>query len=123
MIEEKKTVQHKTAENHQQPLSLFDVSVNPESQLQNYEASKLFLSRFNLLERKLDQVLDGLRKKGIKPSGSTILSNADFVQLFKISGKTAQNWRDEGLVNYFQVKGKIYYKLEDVEHLLNQSRK
>ena len=123
MIEEKKTVPKTPADSHQQPLSLFDVPVNPETRLQAYEVSKLFLSKFSLLERKLNQVLDGLNRKEMNPSSSTILSNADFVQLFKISGKTAQNWRDEGLINYFQVKGKIYYKLEDVEHLLSQSRK
>ena len=123
MIDEKKTVPGTPTENHQQPLSLFDMPTNPANKLEAYEASKFFLNKISLLERKLDQILDRLKKKEINPSSSTILNNADFVQLFKISGKTAQNWRDEGLINYFQVKGKIYYKLEDVEHLLSQSRK
>ena len=87
MIEEKKTVPKIPTENHQQPLLLFDVPINPETKLQTYEVSKLFLCKFNLLERKLDQVLDGFKRKEMNPSSSTILNYADFVQLFKMSGK------------------------------------
>jgi hypothetical protein len=38
----------------------------------------------------------------------------------KISKRTAQTWRDEGKISFSQVGNKIYYKLSDVEVLLNQ---
>jgi hypothetical protein len=36
----------------------------------------------------------------------------------KISKRTAQTWRDEGKISFSQVGSKIYYKLSDVEKLL-----
>ena len=75
------------------------------------------------VEDKLDALLRVFGEKGIYTSKMLILDNADFIQLFKISARTAQNWRDEGLIEYSQVKGKIFYRVEDVEKLLNRSRK
>jgi hypothetical protein len=38
----------------------------------------------------------------------------------KISKRTAQTWRDEGKISFSQVGSKIYYKLSDVEKLLQE---
>jgi len=38
----------------------------------------------------------------------------------KISKRTAQTWRDEGRISFSQVGNKIYYKLSDVEKLLQE---
>jgi predicted site-specific integrase-resolvase len=38
-----------------------------------------------------------------------------------ISKRTAQAWRDEGKIAFSQVGGKIYYKMSDVQELLNHN--
>lgn len=43
--------------------------------------------------------------------------------MFKISGRTAQMWRDKGLIEYSQVKRKIYYKLSDIKTFLEKNRR
>jgi GTPase involved in cell partitioning and DNA repair len=43
------------------------------------------------------------------------IENIEFCKLLKISKRTAQTWRDEGLVSFTQINGKIYYDLTDVE--------
>jgi hypothetical protein len=50
-----------------------------------------------------------------------ILDNADILQLFKISTKTASNWREEGLLPFSQIKGKIYYKLSDMHKIIDDN--
>ena len=50
-----------------------------------------------------------------------ILDNADILQLFKISSKTASNWREEGLLPFSQIKGKIYYKLSDMHKIIEDN--
>jgi hypothetical protein len=50
-----------------------------------------------------------------------ILDNADILQLFKISSKTASNWREEGLLPFSQIKGKIYYKLSDMHKIIDDN--
>ena len=81
-----------------------------------------FVDRIESMEDKLDSLLRIFGENGIYTSKMIVLDNADFIQLFKICAKTAQNWRDDGLIEYSQVKGKIYYRLEDVEKFLNRSR-
>ena len=38
-----------------------------------------------------------------------------------ISKRTAQTWRDEGLISYSQVGSKIYYRMSDVQKLLDSN--
>ena len=52
-----------------------------------------------------------------------LLDNADILQLFKISPKTASNWREEQILPYSQIKGKLYYKLSDMHNLIDKHYK
>ena len=38
-----------------------------------------------------------------------------------ISKRTAQTWRDEGKISFSQIGSKIYYKMKDVEVLLDKN--
>nr|WP_237267430.1 helix-turn-helix domain-containing protein [Tenacibaculum todarodis] len=40
-----------------------------------------------------------------------------------ISKRTAQHWRDSGLIGYCQIGYKIYYRLSDILELLNKNFK
>lgn len=82
-----------------------------------------FLVSMHSLEAKIDQLTREFRIRQIKDPGIILLDNADFIQLFKISAKTAQNWREEGLIEYAQVKGKIYYSLKDIQSFIQRHRK
>ena len=92
----------------------------------NYEMKEIqhpFLVSMNALENKIEQLIRELMIKHIQDPEIMLLDNADFIQLFKISAKTAQNWREEGLIDYAQVKGKIYYRLIDIKQFINRHRK
>lgn len=81
-----------------------------------------FLLSINSLQSKIEQLMREFKLKQIRDPEFVILDNADFIQMFKISSKTAQTWRDDGLVQYAQVKGKIYYKLSDIQDFLNRHK-
>jgi len=49
-----------------------------------------------------------------------LLDNSDILKLFKISPKTAINWREEQILPYCQIKGKIYYKLSDIHNVIDK---
>lgn len=87
------------------------------------ETQHPFMVSLHSLEAKIDELTRAFRIRQIQNAGCILLDNADFIQLFKISAKTAQNWREEGLIEYAQIKGKIYYKLEDVKDFINRHRK
>ncbi|MGB8704952.1 MAG: helix-turn-helix domain-containing protein [Gillisia sp.] len=81
-----------------------------------------FLVSLHALEAKIDQLISAVNIRQLQDE-DLLLDNADFIQLFKISAKTAQNWRTEGLIEYSQVKGKIYYRLKDIREFINRHRK
>ena len=73
----------------------------------------------NLVSRfaKLNSTLESTQT----PSHETFLDNQEFIQLMNISKRTAQTWRDEGKVSFSQIGSKIYYKMKDVDVLLDKN--
>lgn len=46
------------------------------------------------------------------------IDNQEFCQLLKVSPRTAQNYRDSGIVAFSQPGSKVYYKMSDVNAML-----
>ena len=82
------------------------------------EAIILSKDQYAELVARLDEITQRLNTKN-EPKKDTFLDNQEFLILMKISKRTAQTWRDEGRISFSQVGNKIYYKLSDVEKLLN----
>lgn len=51
------------------------------------------------------------------------LGNDDVCNLLQISKRTLQLYRDNGILPSSQIGRKCYYKVSDVEQLINQSKK
>ena len=83
------------------------------------EAIILSKEQYTDLVQRLDEITNRLNAKN-DPKKDTFLDNQEFLLLMKISKRTAQSWRDEGRISFSQVGNKIYYKLSDVEKLLNE---
>jgi hypothetical protein len=81
------------------------------------EAIILTKDQYTDLLAKIDNINAQLNSKA-DAKKETFLDNQEFLQLMKISKRTAQTWRDEGKISFSQVGSKIYYKLSDVEKLL-----
>ena len=84
------------------------------------EAVILTKEQYNELVVRLDK-LNSTLVSNQKPSHETFLDNQEFIQLMNISKRTAQTWRDEGKVSFSQIGSKIYYKMKDVEVLLDKN--
>ena len=67
---------------------------------------------------KLEAIADTVSLRNDK--SEIFLDNQEFLMKMKISKRTAQTWRDEGKVAFSQVGNKIYYRLSDVEALLEK---
>lgn len=83
------------------------------------EAVILSKDQYSELLKRLDDINQRLNVKNDSKK-DTFLDNQEFLILMKISKRTAQTWRDEGRISFSQVGNKIYYKLSDVEKLLNE---
>ena len=84
-----------------------------------------FQHPFNDSLRKISDRLEHLIRhqnfKNKQDPEYVLLDNADIQQLFKISPKTASNWREEQILPYSQIKGKIYYKLSDMKKVIDDN--
>jgi 3-methyladenine DNA glycosylase Tag len=84
------------------------------------EAVILTSEQYNNLVSRLEK-LNSTLESNQKPKQETFLDNQEFIQLMNISKRTAQTWRDEGKVSFSQIGSKIYYKMKDVEVLLDKN--
>ncbi len=76
----------------------------------------------NVLEAIHDKLEElGKQKNKNEPDPEKVwLDNQEFCQLLKISKRTSQSYRDQGLVPFSQVGSKVYYRLSDVHAMLEQ---
>lgn len=81
----------------------------------------LLVSLHNL-EQKLNELIRLQKSHPFAHTDYLLLDNADFIQLFKITMKTAKHWREAGIIEFIQIKGKIYYKISDVRNLIDRYR-
>jgi predicted site-specific integrase-resolvase len=49
-----------------------------------------------------------------------VIDNADLVQLLKITPRTAITWRKKKLLPHIKIGGKIFYRINDIETMLNK---
>jgi hypothetical protein len=82
------------------------------------EAMILTKDQYVEIMDKLENIADTITLRNDK--SEIFLDNQEFLIKMKISKRTAQTWRDEGRISFSQVGNKIYYKLSDVEELLEK---
>ena len=75
-------------------------------------------NEFQDLVKRLDEINKRLNDKCIGMSERWI-DNMEFLQLLKISRRTAQTYRDTNMIAFSIIGNKIFYKMKDVENLLN----
>ncbi len=51
------------------------------------------------------------------------LGNDDICGLLQVSSRTLQSYRDNGMLPFSQIGRKCYYRVSDVEQLINNSNK
>ena len=52
-----------------------------------------------------------------------VIDNSEFIRLMNVSKRTAQAWRDEGIITFSQIGSKIYYKQSDIQQMIERYRK
>jgi hypothetical protein len=77
----------------------------------------------NTIEKFIEKLNDiEQRLKKIQFNNDVFLDNQEFLEVMNISKRTAQTWRDAGIISFSQVGNKIYYRVSDINELLNKNR-
>lgn len=76
---------------------------------------------FQEIVTKLDGILAKVNEeKSKQPLTDIWLDNQQVCELLKISVRTLQTYRDEGVLTFSQIGSKIYYRASDIEAHLNK---
>ncbi len=78
-----------------------------------------FVKSLNEMKKEFNELKLLINTKEVFPNEHRILNNDEVLKFFNISAKTAQKWRDEGILKYFKIKGRIYYRLSDINSLID----
>ena len=84
------------------------------------ESFKVINKNYEKIQKQLIELTNAMNFSS-KIEALQIIDNAQFMRLMGISQKTAQTWRDSGLVSYTQINNKIYYKIFDIKNLLDEN--
>jgi tetrahydromethanopterin S-methyltransferase subunit G len=77
---------------------------------------------FDEVISRLDKIQQEVSNKQKSPA-DTFIDNQEFIQVMNISKRTAQSWRDDGIISFSQIGSKIYYRMIDVQALLDKHYK
>ena len=75
---------------------------------------------FQEIIKRMDDINTALVQKQKNPE-DVFVDNQEFIQLMNISKRTAQAWRDDGIISFSQVGSKIYYRMSDIQKLLDSN--
>lgn len=76
---------------------------------------------FQRIIAKIDNISNEFTKqKKAQPLSEIWLDVQETCQLLKISKRTLQSYRDNRILAYSQISGKIYFKASDIEKYLNK---
>ena len=71
--------------------------------------------------KRLQERLERLeRQENIKDLPEVLLDNASFQQHFKITRRTAYNWRKKQLLKSVLIEKKVFYRLSDIRKFLEE---
>ena len=82
---------------------------------------------FDGILRRMRKVYDALtdRAKDIKPmfGGTRLLTDPEACAILKVGKRTMQEYRTNGIVPYYLIAGKVLYREQDLEELLQRHYK
>ena len=81
----------------------------------DHEWVKTFHSNFDRLLALLERLLE---KRQQSAYGDELLTDKEVAYLLKVSRRTLQDYRNNGMIAYYRLGGKILYKESDIEKLV-----
>lgn len=81
---------------------------------------KFINKNYEIIQKQLTELTTVLDKQN-NSIPIQFIDNTKFIDLMGISSKTAQVWRDKGIIGFSQIGNKIYYRTDDIRELLDKN--
>jgi hypothetical protein len=66
---------------------------------------------------------ESLIEEAVVATAKEYYTNADMLSILRVSKRTLARYRQQKLVNYYSIKGKVYYKVSEVQEFLRKKGK
>lgn len=76
---------------------------------------------YNRLKYTLTRLEDILKNNNPTFNGHRYMNDAELANYLKVSRRTLQEYRNNGILSYYQIGGKILYRESDIEELLEKT--
>lgn len=73
------------------------------------------------LKELLDTIESALKNRKPVLNGEHFLTDKELSEKLKVSRRTLQEYRDQGIIPYIELGGKMLYRSSDLEKLLNDN--
>lgn len=74
-----------------------------------------WLQKIMLQFEELHKEINSLKTLNTGIDGEKLLDNQDLCMILKVHKKTIERYRREGLLPFLKIKGKVFFKIKDVE--------
>lgn len=88
--------------------------------IENYDFKEWMQKLFDKLDELCKDIRALRNADKVLPEDDNLLDNQDLCLLFKVSIKTLQRYRAMGVLPYFTISGKVYYRASDVREFIKE---
>jgi hypothetical protein len=75
----------------------------------------------NRIDDQVTLIVANMKMGGILDPENIIFNSREIMQALDVSKRTLQEWRDKNIIGFAKVNGKFYYKLSDIQNLINDN--
>jgi hypothetical protein len=83
-----------------------------------YDQAEKVLKR---IDDQVTLIVANMKMGGILDPENIIFNSREIMQALDVSKRTLQEWRDKNIIGFAKVNGKFYYKLSDIQNLINDN--
>jgi|SRR5690606_38081821 len=77
----------------------------------------------SLSQEHLKKLHEGLDKLSSLEASELLMDNFEFIRRFRISRRTAYNWRRKGLIPYVIIEDKVFYKPSEIRKFIERNER
>ena len=75
--------------------------------------------QLEIIEKRLERIEKILHARQFQVA-QPFIDSYQLMELFQISKKTLSTWKNERIIPFSQIRNKIYYKISDIDALLDK---
>jgi hypothetical protein len=83
-----------------------------------YDQAEKVLKR---IDDQVTLIVANMKMGGILDPENIIFNSREIMKALDVSKRTLQEWRDKNIIGFAKVNGKFYYKLSDIQNLINDN--